>query len=626
MDEPIIVVSAFRKRREKLEFQLEERGHAVAHWIDAPKAEEVCVTHPEYRPCTRWFDPYEQRPMTFGELACYAAHRDAWRKIVQLGEPCIVLEDDAVLHGALDEYVFKGEVCYLGGRFLRKASITDADGYNSADFVYHAVAIRYTPRAAKALLDATEERPALPVDEVLPWHCGYHGNPRIDPAKHGVAERLCLEAWAVPEWLVTQSGDFRGTERGGCALDLNTFVLSSDPERSEATLAAWKSWKFVPRLYPEAGERWDTRKEGGAAKLRWMRNALADIPDDEWVLFVDGFDTLPARGPDEVLRRAAELDADVIVGGESHCWPPDDAMEKRLRERHAKGPQPDAPHPFPNSGVILGLAGRIRALLASTGEYGGDDQKWWAQRLLEVGHDTIRVDAESYVSMQLHGTRAGRRNGDPFDFDANCYPAIVHGNNQTNLDIACPVMATCCPEKGILADGVGEWIEVAPGILAMPWLRESACRKILAAANRVPSLWMPLEGDPVPGDELRINALDTTLCEQLVVSFEKHLKPLLEARWRPAAWSSVSDLFLIRYSQDKQSEIGLHCDRSRFSASVALRIADAGGALTFPRQNYRDTDIGLGWLLAWPSAVTHPHMVQEVTRGQRTSLVVWTEP
>ena len=147
MTEPIIVVSAFQERREALEYELEKHGHEVSEYIDAPKGAEVLTTHPEYRACHRWLDPIERRPLTYGELACYAGHRDAWKRIVEIGKPCIVLEDDARLSAPLDKHGFKGEVCYLGGREMREPSIT-VDGWRSADYVYHCVAIRYTPRGS----------------------------------------------------------------------------------------------------------------------------------------------------------------------------------------------------------------------------------------------------------------------------------------------------------------------------------------------------------------------------------------------------------------------------------------------------------------------------------------------
>jgi glycosyl transferase family 25 len=39
--------------------------------------------------------------LTKGEVGCFLAHRDAWKKVVAAGVPCLILEDDARLDAAL---------------------------------------------------------------------------------------------------------------------------------------------------------------------------------------------------------------------------------------------------------------------------------------------------------------------------------------------------------------------------------------------------------------------------------------------------------------------------------------------------------------------------------------------
>ena len=94
--------------------------------------------------------------------------------------------------------------------------------------------------------------------------------------------------------------------------------------------------------------------------------------------------------------------------------------------------------------------------------------------------------------------------------------------------------------------------------------------------------------------------------------------------WHPAEWKDPSDMFLIRYSPERQTYIRLHNDRSLLSISVKLIEAREGGVLTFPRQGFNDRDIPVGDAILWPSQVTHPHTVTPVKKGKRVSLVVWT--
>ena len=59
-------------------------------------------------------------------------------------------------------------------------------------------------------------------------------------------------------------------------------------------------------------------------------------------------------------------------------------------------------------------------------------------------------------------------------------------------------------------------------------------------------------------------------------------------------------------------------------SSIGTPKSSTSGELLFPRQNYADTLIPDGWLLCWPSRITHPHQVRPVRKGTRISLVVGT--
>ncbi|MBF7687778.1 glycosyltransferase family 25 protein [Acinetobacter rathckeae] len=54
-------------------------------------------------------DSYEQlafqgqRPMKQSELACFLSHKKAWQHVVDLNEPCLILEDDVVLVSELKQ-------------------------------------------------------------------------------------------------------------------------------------------------------------------------------------------------------------------------------------------------------------------------------------------------------------------------------------------------------------------------------------------------------------------------------------------------------------------------------------------------------------------------------------------
>ena len=43
-----------------------------------------------------WRDPNLQRPVTKGEFACSLSHVEMWKKCIELNEPIMIIEDDAV--------------------------------------------------------------------------------------------------------------------------------------------------------------------------------------------------------------------------------------------------------------------------------------------------------------------------------------------------------------------------------------------------------------------------------------------------------------------------------------------------------------------------------------------------
>ena len=129
----------------------------------------------------------------------------------------------------------------------------------------------------------------------------------------------------------------------------------------------------------------------------------------------------------------------------------------------------------------------------------------------------------------------------------------------------------------------------------------------------------------MPGDELRLRAWDQKLNDRVTHALNGLLSPIIETRWRPCAWHEPKDLFLIRYSKDRQPSLRLHEDKSYFSCSIQLQRGRCGGEMVFPRQNFSDALVPTGSLLCWPSRITHPHQIRPVQKGQRVSLVVWTQ-
>ena len=178
--------------------------------------------------------------------------------------------------------------------------------------------------------------------------------------------------------------------------------------------------------------------------------------------------------------------------------------------------------------------------------------------------------------------------------------------------------------KPTLYDGAFSDPIIGDGIIIVPFLDEATCEWLVRYGDHLGDYWQSAYGDPVPGDELRLHRMDIGFAEWMAAQLNEKLAPIVNEHWKPATWRPVSDTFLIRYSADKQSDIGLHNDASHFSCSIVLERAVEGGVLEFPRQDCEDTKVPIGGLVCWPSSITHPHRVTPVTDGRRMSCVVWT--
>ena len=84
-------------------------------------------------------------------------------------------------------------------------------------------------------------------------------------------------------------------------------------------------------------------------KLHLMREYLSQIDGEQIILFVDGYDTAAQLGPDVLLQRFAQIDADVVFGAELACWP-----SQELCNKYTAYMSTTSTFRFLNSGTYMG--------------------------------------------------------------------------------------------------------------------------------------------------------------------------------------------------------------------------------------------------------------------------------
>ena len=642
----VIVINGLGERRDHIFQQLEAGG------INPQKTYIITTSDWEsLLPCQTWRDPYHKRLLTQGELKCSSHHLEAWRVISQSNNRGgLIIEDDALIHRKLDGLPLAGELTYLGGKPLEPISENLYNGLHKVGYTYWTIGYWISKGMAHYLYELFNPKAVIPSDEFISYAFGH--NPNVQKDLHMQKPLLARDphdAFILPNnnHAITPAGYWESaTEVSKSAFNLQVYLVATDKERAKKYVGWWNDLGYSGKAIGQEDAGWPTDKPGGHEKLNIFRSNLSDDPK-EVALLVDAYDTRPIVGPNELLQRFAEMNALMVISGEATLWPPRSAnfdfesLEAKFVKKCADVPF----YKYPCGGFVMGFATSWPTTLQKLEDPSQIHEQAILQDAVITGAEgEWQIDSEAYICQHLSHAEnhVVKKNNYPYNEKTKCYPAVLHANGPASLELL-ETLASSSSEIGsksgaednLDVDVLKGWniskkwshVEVAPGILQIEIMpKEVAQHLALAALEEVKDgRWQPLPGDKVPGDELRYNRWRPDEAEAIKLLLQDQLAPIINARWNPAVWHAVKDLFLIRYSTGRQSQIHLHNDISHFSCSLVLLQACKGGHLLFPRQGYDDHMVEPGTLLCWPSQITHPHMVTPVKKGQRVSLVVWTD-
>lgn len=173
-----------------------------------------------------------------------------------------------------------------------------------------------------------------------------------------------------------------------------------------------------------------------AAKLEALLPSVSMLPGSELVLILDAYDVLLFAAAEELARRFAQTDGRPIFNGELgfYCPAPWEDAARRAFDR-------DVPYPFLNSGVLLGRAADLTALLTDAAavvqEYDLISDQAAFYRLALDAPDRIAVDHAGALfcctgAMDFHGLwnrsprRVEIRDGTVVDLATGGRPCILH--------------------------------------------------------------------------------------------------------------------------------------------------------------------------------------------------------
>ena len=544
-----------------------------------------------------WIDPIHNRKMLIGEFGCAVSHLRVWGRIASSNMNGIILEEDAIFSSInvseVDELLKKNDSVWLGYRL------------NSLGYWYNCHAYAITPETAKTLIDGFSDA-IIPVDEWVPLKLKNRKN-----------------FFYMPEIVTQISRDARPSTIEGEEKVINFYMVTvaTEPEKMWALEQSAKKYYIeITNLGENHPWRDSMTTLGGMPKIQLVNEYLATIDEEDIVLFMDGYDTFLADSPQTILERFIQMEADIVFGAESECWP--------LPENASLWPDTGTPYRYLNSGLYIGRAKALHDFISQSqdGSSNNDDQLYCQNRYLNNKTPwKVKLDTEGYI-FQNHEPDIRVVGGQLWNDKTGCCGCIYHGNGGDDAKSFFIDMAkkfALVPKAEVVSPYylTLEYEEVAPDILCTDFLSEKQCEYLIEKSSSHGN-WSNMDGDKFPAQEIRLKEIG--LWHEYDRLWHEKLGNICEKHWHPEAYIGLRDAFTMRYSIETQTELGLHTDASLFTGSVKLNDNYAGAELIFPRQEFSNKDIAIGKCILFPSMVTHGHYVDELRGGKKYSLTMWT--
>ena len=155
------------------------------------------------------------------------------------------------------------------------------------------------------------------------------------------------------------------------------------------------------------------------------------------------------------------------------------------------------------------------------------------------------------------------------------------------------------------------------------FLTPSQCEEWIALGEEHGG-WNPEPNDKFPSHDIHMKLIPG-LWEDVSNHWNKVVAPIADGYWRPYMDLGLRKSFLMKYSADTQTTLGLHTDASNVTGSVKLNDDYEGAVLHFPRQGVSNKDIPIGKMILFPGPITHGHHVDELRSGTKFSATFWTQ-
>lgn len=585
--------------------------------IDKENLENLGLEKQGIKTRVGWRDKFKNRKITKGEVCCFISHFSLWRHCVQLNEPIMVFEDDAIINQNWNEQEYvdmldKGyDFLYLSRNENEPEKTKSIDNKWEVPFYpYNMTAYVVTPAAAKKLISSNILTTLVPVDEYLP-----------EAIQANIFKVAALKQDAANQANRTIfPSDIEPTDEEQYYIDFKTHVLTAGTDRKKCIPLNDSAAR--QGIYPKnlgtnvVWEGTDMSGPGGGMKINLVKKYIKKLPDNDLVLFTDAYDVFFADNLDTIINRFLSFNTRALFSGEQYCWP-----DKSLADQF---PDVGTKYKFLNSGTYIAEVGELKRIFAEEIGNSDDDQLYLHEKYLSGKYD-IKLDAEGYI-FQTHEEEVTKSFYQLYNPVTNCCGCIYHGNGgeeaKEKFNALYEDFYPKSPSMFMPYIPNHSKIDIMDkDLLVVDFMTQSQCEDLIDLADRHGG-WGSLSYDKFPAQEIRVRELG--LWELFEKYWEQNLYQQVEEYWHPLQMYGLRDAFVMRYSLETQRSLSLHHDASLVTGSVKLNDDYVGADLIYPRQNFSNKDIPVGRCILFPGQVTHGHECTELISGVKYSLTMWT--
>ena len=309
-----LVISLLRRADRKVEFQ--KNNLQNFEYIQAIDGEANIFRHIQARP--NWLDPFQNRPLQQNEVACFLSHINAWQKCIELNQPVIVMEDDAMINNQWNEALYQDlineyDFVYLQHNENEPSQVTSInDLIERPSYPYNMTAYCIKPTTAQSLLHMVNYSDFIPVDEFLP-----------EVISKNVLKIVALKEDSCNQ--IHRSLSQSDIENNKPFRPYKVHAVTCGTDRKKCTYVNTSARKYgIDIVNVGTNIEWqgtDMSALGGGMKINLMKDYVKDLHDDDIILFTDAYDVFYADDLATITERFLEFGKEIVFSGELICWP-----------------------------------------------------------------------------------------------------------------------------------------------------------------------------------------------------------------------------------------------------------------------------------------------------------------